>query len=314
MKKVIQVLGPTGIGKSEIGIRLAKKIRGEIISADSMQVYVGFNIGTSKLKREEMGNVPHHLIDILSDCSQYNTALFLSMSYEISEQIYGRKKIPLVCGGTALYLRTMIRGIFPEKKEKKISRKTLENLASSKGWLYLWERLNRIDPEYACKINPRDRVRIIRALDIFYNQGVPPSEIFKKTQTPFNHHQFIRIGLTMDRQELYRKIDRRVDGMFQAGFVDEVVELRKKYPPDCPPFQSLGYKELGLYLDGHIDLKTAIGLIKQHTRNFAKRQMSWFRQESDIHWFDQGDFNGISNCVIPQVLGDHKVTSRNGCQ
>lgn len=297
MKKVIQILGPTGVGKSRVAVRLAREIGCEIISADSMQVYVGFDIGTSKLKRTEMENIPHHLIDIMPDCSQYHAALFLDMSYEISEQIYGRNRFPLICGGTALYLKTMIRGIFPEAKEKKVSRKALEDMAVAKGWPHLWERLIRIDPDYGRKISPRDRVRIIRALDIYYNQGVAPSEMFRKTRTPFNHHEFIRIGLILERQLLYEKINRRVEGMFQEGFVEEVIELKKKYPPDCPPFQSLGYRELGLYLDGKIDLNTAKVLIQQHTRNFAKRQMSWFRQETDIHWFDPGNFSAILDFV-----------------
>lgn len=313
MKKVIQVLGPTGVGKSEVAVQLAEKIDGEIISADSMQVYSGFDIGTSKMKPAEMRTIPHHLIDIISDCSQYNAARFLDMSYKIAEQIYGRKKIPLVCGGTALYLRTMIKGIFPEKKEKKVSRQALEDLASSKGWPFLWERLNRIDPAYSSKIGPHDRVRIIRALDIYYNQGVPPSDIFKNTRTPFNRHEFIRIGLIMERKKLYERIDRRVEGMFREGFVKEMIELRNKYPPDCPPFQSLGYKELSLYLDGDIDLNTAVDLIKQHTRNFAKRQLSWFRQEDDIHWFKPDDISPILNFLVSRISGD-KTAFQGGHQ
>jgi tRNA dimethylallyltransferase len=301
MIKVIQVLGPTGVGKSEVAMKLAEEFDGEIISADSMQVYAGFDIGTSKLKKKDMRNIPHHLIDILSDCSQYNAARFLEMAYEITGQIFRRGKIPLVCGGTALYLSTMIRGIFPEKKGKRISRKTLEDMAESKGWPYLWKRLQRIDPEYAGKITPNDRVRIIRALDIYYNQGDTPSNIFRKTRTPFNRHEFIRIGLVLERQKLYKKINDRVERMFRSGFVDEVVELRKKYPPGCPPFQSLGYKEISLYLDGHFDRETAVALIQQHTRNFAKRQLSWFRRESDIQWFNPDDFEAISGFVGPRV-------------
>jgi tRNA dimethylallyltransferase len=293
MKKVVQILGPTGVGKSEITVKLAEKIDGEIISADSMQVYSDFNIGTSKLNKEEMKDIPHHLIGILSDCSQYNAARFLGMSFAIAEKIVKNGKIPLVCGGTALYLKTMIRGIFPEVKEKKVNRKDLDSLADSRGSAYLWKKLDLVDPEYAKKINSNDRIRIIRALDIYYNQGLPPSVIFKKTVTPFKGYEFIRVGLILNRDKLYKIINDRVDRMFKNGLVDEVIGLRKKYPQDCPPFHSLGYKEISQYLDGMLDWEKVHESIKQHTRNFAKRQLSWFRQEKDIHWFNPDDFGKI---------------------
>ena len=293
MKRIIQILGPTGVGKSQVAVELAKGIGGEVISADSMQVYKDFNIGTAKITEEEMQGIPHYLIDIYSNCSQFNTSIFLSKSFEISEDIIHRDRIPITCGGTALYLKSMIKGIFPENGEVRVSRETLKRIAGEKGTLYLWERLNRVDPCYAQKIGRNDRVRIIRAMEIYYNNGIPPSEIFEKTRTPFHDYEFIRIGLNMEREELYRRIEVRVDRMIEQGLREEILSLRKKYPHDCPPFKSVGYKEMGMFLDGEICFERAVELIKQHSRNFAKRQLSWFRQETDIHWFHPRDLHEI---------------------
>jgi tRNA dimethylallyltransferase len=294
-KNIIQILGPTGVGKSTIAIKLAKEISGEIISADSMQVYKDFDIGTAKTSPGDMQGIPHYLIDIYSDCSQFNASMFLEKSFEISEDIIRRGSVPIVCGGTALYLKSMIKGIFPENKEKRVSRERLNRIVETKGLEYLWNRLNKVDPLYAQKIGKKDRVRIVRAMEIYYNNGIPPSEIFEQTRTPFRDYTFIRIGLNMDRQDLYRRIEQRVDRMIHKGLLEEVETLREKYPPHCPPFKSVGYKEMVMYLEDEICFEKAVELIKQHSRNFAKRQLSWFRQENDIHWFHPLDFNKINS-------------------
>lgn len=300
-KAIIQVLGPTGVGKSKIAVKLALKIGCEVISADSMQVYKDFNIGTGKITKEEMQNIPHYLIDIFPDCSQFNASIFLQESFKISEKIVHKGNVPIVCGGTALYLKSMIKGIFPENKEKRISREKLNRITDSKGLLYLWDRLNRIDPQYAQKIGKNDRIRIIRAMEIYYNNGIPPSEIFKQTQTPFFNYKFIRIGLNMEREELYNRIEKRVDKMIDNGLLEEVKGLREKYPYNCPPFLSVGYKEILKYLNNEISFKEAVDLIKQHTRNFAKRQLSWFRQEYDIQWFYPFHFDEIEGYCRDQL-------------
>lgn len=292
-KTIIQVLGPTGVGKSIVSVELAKKIRGEIISADSMQVYQEFDIGTAKIGTAEKQNIPHYLIDIYHDCSQFNASIFLRESFAVSEAIIRRNGIPIVCGGTALYLKRMIEGIFPESSAKRVSREKLNRIAETRGLEYLWNRLNKIDPLYAQKVGKNDKVRIVRAMEIYYNNGVPPSVIFAQTQTPFHDYHFIRIGLNMERGALYKRIEKRVDKMVENGLCEEVDRLRKKYPPDCPPFKSVGYKEMLMYLEGKIDFEKAVELIKQHTRNFAKRQLSWFRQEKDIHWFHPLEFSKI---------------------
>ncbi|MGE5344190.1 MAG: tRNA (adenosine(37)-N6)-dimethylallyltransferase MiaA [Candidatus Omnitrophota bacterium] len=295
MKPIIQVLGPTGVGKSRIAIRLARAFGGEIISADSMQVYRHFDIGTDKIQPPDMQGIPHYLIDTLSDCSQFNASMFLEQSFAIAEAIVQRGKIPIVCGGTALYLRVMIRGIFPESSEKRVTRDTLNRIVERRGLECLWKKLNAIDPEYGRKIGKNDRVRIVRAMEIFYNNNrVPPSEAFRGTCSPFHDYNFIRLGLTMDRENLYRRIETRVDQMIARGLAEEVKGLRERYPDTCPPFKSLGYKEMLMHLNGEItDLDETVRLIKQHSRNFAKRQLSWFRQENDIHWFDPEKYDEI---------------------
>lgn len=298
MKSIIQILGPTGVGKSNVALFLAQQFYGEIISADSMQVYKGFDIGTDKIPPHLMNNIPHHLIDILDDCSQFNSSMFLEHSFKISEDIISRGKLPIVCGGTALYLKTMIEGIFPENEEKRISRERLNRISERRGLHILWNKLQSIDPAYAEKIGPNDRIRIIRALEIFYNNGIPPSQIFQKTTTPFQDYRFIRIGLNMERELLYRRIEQRVDQMIEKGLLNETRKLMETHSPNCPPFKSLGYKEIVMFLENKIsNWDETIMLIKQHSRNFAKRQLSWFRQEKGIHWFNPGQLTEIKSFI-----------------
>lgn len=301
-KSIIQILGPTGVGKSRVSIHLAGRIGGEIISADSAQVYKDFNIGTDKLDKSKWDSIPHYLIDILEDGSQFNASMFLEESFTLSEDITSRGKVPIVCGGTALYLKTMIKGIFPESKHKRISRDRLKRIAARFGLEPLYMKVKAVDPVYAEKVGPNDAVRIIRALEIYYNNGKPPTELFKETRTPFEDYRFIRIGLTIPRDKLYERIEHRVDRMMTRGLVEEVKRLKEKYPPDCPAFKSLGYKEILMYLeDDSMCLGDAIDLIKQHSRNFAKRQLSWFRQEKDIQWFDPADFGKLETYVLEQL-------------
>jgi len=302
MKKIIQILGPTGVGKTKVALDLAKRLNGEIISADSMQVYKGFDIGTDKVGLKKRKEIPHHLIDILSDCSQFNASRFLEKSFEISEDIQKRNKIPIVCGGTALYLKTMVKGIFPESSNKRVTRETLERICTRVGLTALWEKLNQVDPDYAQKVGLNDRKRIIRALEIYYNNDLPPTEIFRRTKSPFKNYSFIRVGLNIPREKLYRRIEKRVDEMINKGLVEEVVHLKDVYPNDCPPFKSLGYKEILMYLHHEsICLEEAVMLIKQHSRNYAKRQLSWFRKESDIHWFQPHQINEIEEYIINKL-------------
>ncbi|TFG79954.1 MAG: tRNA (adenosine(37)-N6)-dimethylallyltransferase MiaA [Chrysiogenales bacterium] len=296
MNTVIQILGPTGVGKSQVALAVAREFNAEIISADSVQVYSGFDIGTDKISPQFRREIPHHLIDIIEDCSQFNASKFLDLSFAAAQEIIARGRVPLVCGGTALYHRVMIRGIFPESK-KQTQRQQLQSEAASLGWDALRRQLEKIDPLYAKKIGPNDKVRLVRALEIYRNSGLPPSEAFRLTSSPFAAHCFIRIGLQVDRDLLYQNICKRVDRMLANGLIDEVKRLLESHPPSCPPFRSLGYKEILSYLRGETDLATARELIQCHSRQFAKRQLSWFRQEKDIEWFAAEDKAAIMEFI-----------------
>jgi tRNA dimethylallyltransferase len=296
MKPIIQLLGATGVGKSQVACDLATKFNGEIISADSVQVYMGFDIGTDKISLLGRQEIPHHLIDIISDCSQFNASKFLELSFAAAEQISARGKIPLVCGGTALYLRVMIQGIFEENKNS-ATRRQIEEKAALSGWPVLWRELQAIDPLYAEKIGPNDKVRLVRALEIYHHCGLSPSEAFKHSRSPFAAYSFIRIGLEMDRKKLYQRINRRVEKMLENGLLAEVQDLLRRYPPSCPPFKALGYKEIAAHLRGEIDLPAARELIQRHSRQFAKRQLSWLRQEKEIHWFAPENIDAITRFI-----------------
>jgi tRNA dimethylallyltransferase len=296
MKPLIQILGATGVGKSQIACAIAKKFNAEIISADSVQVYKGFDIGTDKIDAQGRHEVPHHLIDIISDCSQFNASKFLELSFAAAEQISARGKIPLVCGGTALYFRVMMQGIFAENKNN-ATRRQLEAKATLSGWSALWDELQAIDPVYAQKIGRNDKVRLVRALEIHHHCGLSPSEAFKQSRSPFAAYSFIRIGLEMDRKKLYQHINRRAELMLEKGLLAEVRDLLKRYPQSCPPFKALGYKEITAHLRGEIDLPTALELIQRHSRQFAKRQLSWFRQEKDINWFVPENIEAIARFI-----------------
>lgn len=300
MNPLLQILGATGVGKSRVACALARQFNAEIISADSVQVYQGFDIGTDKISAQGRREIPHHLIDIIHDASQFNASKFLDLAFRAAEDIRNRGKIPLVCGGTALYLRVMMQGIFAENKNE-ATRGQLQEKAANSGWQVLWQELLALDPVYAQKIGPHDHVRLVRALEIHHHCGMPPSAAFKQSRSPFAAYHFIRIGLELDRKELYRRIDRRAELMLENGLLDEVRELLKRYPPTCPAFNALGYKEIVAHLRGETDRTTALESMQRHSRQFAKRQLSWFRQEKDIHWFAPENMAGIT-AFINQCL------------
>jgi len=304
MKPIIQILGPTGSGKSRAALAVARALGGEIISADSVQVYQGFDIGSDKLDAARRRGIPHHLIDLIPGCEQFNASRFLELSFAAAEGIWVRGRLPVVCGGTGLYLRVMMQGIFPESQDG-ARRQELKQAAAERGWHALFAELAAIDPAYARKIGPNDHLRLLRALEIHHNSGLPPSEAFKLSRSPFAGCRFIRVGLHVERRELYRRIDARVERMLAAGLVDEVRGLLRSRPPSCPPFRSLGYKEVMAHLRGETDLATATELIQRHSRQFAKRQLTWFRQEKDIHWFPADDEEAMIGFIRQCLSNEH---------
>jgi tRNA dimethylallyltransferase len=283
VNKVIILLGPTGVGKTGVSILLAKQLDTEIISADSMQIYRHMDIGTAKPSLEERAGVKHHMIDIADPWRSFSTGKYISMVGPVIEGLHKKGKIPVLAGGTGLYIRAMTRGIFSgPSADWKLRKELLAVEEEEKGYLYRY--LKELDPASAEKITPNDTRRIIRALEVFFKSRSSMSGMQKNLTKPMPY-EFIRIGLTRNRKELYALIERRVDRMVESGLVEEVKNILAMNP-DRTPMQAIGYKEIAMYLIGEISLEDAIRLIKKGTRRYAKRQFTWFRKEEDIHWID----------------------------
>jgi len=301
-KKLIIIVGPTGVGKSIVAIRLAKQFSGEVISCDSMQVYRGFDIGTDKTPLEKQENIPHHLLDILNSSDQFTAAEFARRAADTIQLILERDKLPIIAGGTGLYINALIEGLFPEEIKNPLIRKNLEDEADEKGLEVLWEKLKRIDPEYGGQIGKNDRIRIIRALEVYTATQKPISEHFLRTKPYVHDFNIIQIGLKLERKELYRRIEDRVEQMYELGIVEEVKRLLKSgVMESAPPFRALGYKHVLRFLKKEIPLDEAIRLTKRDTRHYAKRQMTWFRKREGIRWFVSHEFPEISKYIAERV-------------
>jgi len=297
-KILVIVLGPTAAGKSAMAIRLAQEFRGEIINCDSMQVYKGFDIGTDKINRDQKKDIPHHLLDIADPSSQFTAAEFVRHALKAIESIRKKQKLPIIAGGTGLYLKALLQGLFPEGKKDPAIRERLEQQAREKGLEFLRKSLLRVDPVYAKKIGERDKIRIIRALEVFHATKIPISEHFANTRSLVADYFILKIGLTLERSALYKKIEDRVDRMFAMGIVEEVKGLLEKgVNPDSPPFRALGYRQVLKILRGDISYEEAIDGTKKETRHYAKRQMTWFRKMPGIQWFSPDDFPSIATYV-----------------
>jgi tRNA dimethylallyltransferase len=288
--RLVIILGPTGVGKSAAGVQLALRFGGEIINCDSMQVYRGFDIGTDKPTPEMRRRVPHHLLDIAAPADQFTAADFVREAVAALRLIQGRGRLPFVVGGTGLYLKALLDGLFPGPGRNQELRRTLEREAAEKGLAGLYGRLEAADPVYAGLIGPRDKIRIVRALEVFHLTGEPISAHFRKTRSEVADFHPVKIGLKLERNELYRMIEERVDRMFARGLVEEVRGLLASgVGPESPPFRALGYKRVLSHLRGEIPIAEAARLTKQDTRHYAKRQLSWFQKMAGITWFPAGD-------------------------
>ena len=287
INKVLFIVGPTAVGKSKLAIELAKKLNGEIISADSMQVYIGMDIGTAKPAREELEEVPHHLINLIAPDKSWSVSDFVNNAKTLIEDICGKGKLPIVVGGTGLYLNALIEGYsFPEIKKDVQARLKLEHEAKVFGSLHLYERLKKIDPDTAANIHYNDTKRIIRALEVYELTGHPMSLLRTKDAESLEFKPVI-IGLELDRHELYKRIEARIDEMLSKGLVDEVSGLIKEgYDPKLTSMQAIGYKEVAEHLHGKYTYDELVNILKQNTRNFAKRQLTWFRRFKNVNWFD----------------------------
>lgn len=271
------IYGPTAVGKTAYAIDLALKNNAEIISADSMQIYRGMDIGTAKPTAAERALVKHYLIDVVNPDEDFSVAQFIKYCQHDMEKISAKGKNILIVGGTGLYLNALINGYnFPQIEKNDPLRKQLETEAKEKGLGVLHERLQKIDPESALKIHPNDEFRIVRALEIYELTGKPKSQIATKGNSILPK-DFELVELEMDRDKLYERINLRVDDMFQKGLVDEVKVLLEKYSPELTSMQALGYKEVVRYIKKELSLEECVEQVKQGTRNFAKRQLTWFR-------------------------------------
>ena len=283
MKKVIVLLGPTGVGKTGAAILLAHELDTEIISADSMQIYRGMDIGTAKPTKKELAEVRHHMIDIVEPTEPYSAGQYIDAVTRIIEGLHKKNRIPVVAGGTGLYIKAMTRGLFSgPSADLNLRDELLLMEQNSPGYLY--SCLFSMDSEAAGKIRQQDIRRIVRALEVCLTSREKISVLQKKRTSPLPY-EFIRIGLTRDRKELYRIIDERVDNMFEAGFMEEAERVLRQCP-ERTAMQAIGYKELKMYLDHEIDEDEAIRLIKRNTRRYAKRQFAWFKKEEEIVWID----------------------------
>ena len=284
--KLVIILGPTGVGKSEVAVEVALEIGGEIINADSQQVYRHMDVGTGKPGPEQRQKVRHHLIDIVDPDKEFNAALFRQKALESAEEIWSRRKKVVLCGGTGLYIRALTHGLFVGPSKDLEIRKRLEQETRENGLESLYLRLRQVDPEAVFSIHPNDRHRIIRALEVFELTGKRISEWQKEHGFKESQFELLKIGLNREREELYTIINRRCEGMVAKGLVEEVRRLMEKgYSPDLHPMQSVGYRHMGLYLSGAMSLENALSLMQRDTRHLAKRQLTWFRSDNEILWF-----------------------------
>lgn len=288
-EKIFLLAGPTAAGKTEYAVALAQRHNAEIISADSMQVYKYLNIGTAKPTPEERKGIPYHLIDFVDPAEQFNAAEFIKLADEKIAEISTRGRIPLVVGGTGMYIRSLLHGLFEEPSKDPEVRRELEAIAEKEGLISLYKRLQAIDPESASRIHPSDRLRILRALEVFLVTGEKISTLQRLSQQQHPRYEYSLVVLNWERRKLYQRIDQRVEKMFASGFVEEVKQLLNMgYNERAPGFQALGYQQVISFLRGEISLTETVKRVKYATHHYAKRQLTWFRGMPEAKWLQLG--------------------------
>ena len=306
IKPLIILTGPTAVGKTELSIRLAKRIGGEIISADSMQVYKYMDIGSAKITQQEMQGVPHYLVDLLEPEEDFHVVKFQACAKKYLEEIWAKGKIPIITGGTGFYIQAVLYDIdFTDTDCNEEYRRELEQIAKEHGETRLHDMLSAVDPVSAEQIHANNKKRVIRALEYYQKTGEPISkhnEIERRKKSPYLFAYFV---LNDKRETLYERINQRVDRMLEAGLMKEVQFLKEKgYCREMVSMQGLGYKEILAYLDGECTLDTAIYNIKRDTRHFAKRQLTWFKRERDVIWINKDEL-GYDNEKILEIMIEH---------
>ena len=288
---LVVIFGPTASGKSDLAVKVCKEIGGEVVTADSMQIYKGFDIGTAKPDLDEMQGIPHHMIDVAEPTENYSLARYVEDAKLVIEKVWQKGKIPVLAGGTGLYIDTLINGtVLSETNTDEEYRQSLYDLAQKNGNEYVHNLLKEVDLKSAESIHPNNLKRVIRALEFYKTSGIPQSqhiEKAEKTDTPYNTFKF---GMSVDREILYDKINRRVDIMLEKGLVEEVESLKNAGVDErYTSMQAIGYKEVLLYLNGNLSYDEMSELIKKATRNYAKRQNTWFKREQNTTWVTPGD-------------------------
>lgn len=297
--KVMAIVGPTAVGKTSLSIELAQRFNGEIISGDSMQVYRGLDIGTAKVTEKEMAGIPHHLINVREVTESYSAADFQKMARQVMQEIAQRGKLPIVVGGTGLYIQSLLwdykLGSDGEATETEL-RKEYELFAETQGNQALWDKLKEVDPQAAEKIHYNNRKKMIRALEVFQLTG---HSILTPKEQPQKMYDSFLIGLNTDRGVLYQRINQRVDQMLEEGLLSEAQKLAQT--PSVQAAQGIGYKEFFPYFAGEITLEEAVEAVKLHSRRYAKRQLTWFRNRMTVHWYDLVQHPEISRVIKEDV-------------
>ncbi len=299
--ELVIIQGPTASGKSDLAVRLAERFSGEVINADSMQVYRGMDIGTAKPSLEMRERIAHHLLDMVDPDQPFSAADFRREAERAVLEIHGRGKKVFIVGGTGLYIKALTKGLIDSPGGNEALREEMKETARHLGNLELYERLFRVDPDTANKLHPNDLVRIIRALEVYEMTGRSISELRDRHRFSDNRgSRCLKLGIMMDRPELYRRIEERVDRMMELGLAGEVRNLLSRgFSRDLKPMRSLGYSQMCSFLAGELSLEDAVNLIKRDTRRYSKRQMTWFRKDDEIKWFEySSNIDIISNIVI----------------
>ena len=303
--KVVVICGPTASGKTAAALDLAKEFSGEVINADSMQIYRYMDIGTAKPTSDERARIPHHLIDIVDPDESFDAARFSKMAHAVISPLPARGVVPFVVGGTGLYIKSLLQGLFQAEPTNHEIRNRLKEEAAIQGADFLHKRLSQCDPESAQRIHPHDTYRIIRSLETYEVTGIRISKYHREHRFKDKPFKVFKMGLDMNREVLYDRINQRVDAMFEAGFVDEVKGLlERRYTPDLKSMQAIGYRHVVDYIQGRLSQDEALRTLKRDTRRYAKRQLTWFKADSEIVWIEPDRIKDIRH-LIESFLRNH---------
>jgi tRNA dimethylallyltransferase len=311
LPRLIVVLGPTASGKSALAIALAQKLDGEVLACDSTQVYRYFDIGTGKMPAAEQKGIPHHLVDLVEPTEVFTAGQYRERALQVLDDLRVRKKLPIITAGTGLYLRALLEGLSDAPTRSEELRGRLRAKSERRGPAHLHKLLVRLDRETAERIAPRDTPKIIRAIEIRLLAGKRVGEVHRAGRAPLQGYNVIKIGLQPSREALYKHINARVENMIEQGWPEEVRRLiARGVPPDAKPFQFIGYSDLRRRIESGQSVESAIPLIQQATRNFAKRQITWFRKEASAHWLTGfGDEPTVLTASLKLIMGESNVKS-----